>query len=244
MNDIKNKIINKLYVDKDIKIKEYDDMVDNVLNTNNYVELYYKLSNFYGNYYEQCLLQVDLLNYNLPTLFNNSSAKIGANYISYLIDDYYISFSTSLSKRIELQLNKDITNYNDIVIEPYKPTQLNNNIIDLYNATNNWLNHKSLHNLKVLADINGKHYKKNPIAKFFKYYNTIKKCNENLIEQIDKKQLKYNNDMKNYNEKIKLRKEYISKIKIDINNIIDSLYEWTEFGYKIIFDYPLSKILK
>ena len=122
MNDIKNKIINKLYVDKDIKIKEYDDMIGNVLN-NNYVELYYNLSEFYYNSYDQCLLQLDLLNYNLPTLFNNSSAKIGANYITYLIDDYYISFSTSLSKHIEIQLNKDITNYNDIVIEPYKPTQ-------------------------------------------------------------------------------------------------------------------------
>jgi hypothetical protein len=212
--DIKNVICNAIESKKQEMITEYDNKINDIKNETNSSKLYYLLAKTFHNTVKQGELGIQFLKtYLTNDFFQNAEVKNGCNYITFSNNDYDISFSKSLSTNILIK-------YKSAISIPYY-YEISKNKIKLADLMENYLNHKSFKNLKILVEYNyyNKGYKNNFIATIYKYIQTYKHCNKELLntlkEKIDQEKInkkEYEQKKQEYEENQKQAKEFINSL--------------------------------
>lgn len=199
LNKIKKCIINSIEKKKDVVIEDYNNKINSISRTNNLAEIYYLLSETYGNTMAQGDLGIMLLKDNLYNdFFKNVNIKNAVNYIYFSNEEFAVLFSKSLVKEIRI-IFKDSVRFKKYYRSVGTRESKLADLIEIF------LNNKSVKNLINLT----KHY--NYKATLTNIIKTYKKCNKDMLDKIRYRQEldKIEIDEINKNNKLfKERQEY------------------------------------
>ena len=112
----------------------------------------------------------------------------------------------------------------------YKP--LSEDMVKLGDAIEAFLKERTVQNFKKMADCNDRGYSKGPVGQLFKYVDTYKRCNEELLKKIREKQKEDEKKKKKTEEEGRAYEEKIGQANKFIESLTD-LNAFKEAGWTI-----------
>jgi|LSQX01.2.fsa_nt_gb hypothetical protein len=204
----------------------YDDKINRIRKEDNPANVYSILIETFHGTMELGEVGIRFLKENLTNdFFKEAEVKDEPDHIIFSNEEFDILFSKTLDKTIEIRGKK--------IKRPfalYKP--LSERIIKLGDAIEAFLKERTLQNFKRMADCNDMGYGKNPIGQLFKYVDTYKKCNEELLKKIRKRQKEDEERKKRAEEERKIYEEEIRKAEEFAESLTD-LNMFKEAGWII-----------
>lgn len=223
MNELKIYLCIAIENKKQKTIKEYDEQIKQIQNTDNTAIIYRLLAETFHNTIKQRKLQIKVLQQYLKNdFFKTATINNRVNYITFYNDEFRVSFSTSLCKDIEIKFNNCGT-------PPYYSSILKEETIKLGDLIEKYLKNKSLKNFKILMKYNCKNRKNTFVNKLMGYINTYKRCNKELLNSIKDKQcqneinkLKYEAENKLFQDKQTYAKNFVDSLSDDLKIFQDN----------------------
>jgi Zn-dependent M32 family carboxypeptidase len=157
--------------------------------------------------------------------FKEAEVKDEPDHIIFSNEEFDILFSKTLDKTIEIRAKKIKWPF-----ALYKP--LSERIIKLGDAIEAFLKERTLQNFKRMADCNDMGYGKSPVGQLFKYVDTYKKCNKELLKKIREKQKEDEERKKKAEEERKVYEKEVEQAKKFIESLTD-LNIFREAGWTI-----------
>jgi hypothetical protein len=226
-----SEIINKIIIDaienkRQNKVKEYDIIIESVKKERNIATLYFALTKAFQNSMEQGEIGIKFLKDNLTNkFFKTAEIKNGVNNIVFSNDKYSVMFSKSFDKTITIDCKEEIK-------KPYYSNNFSSKQEELLNMLSEYIENKSLKNLKKLMYFRREEKKRNILEIFKLYMYARRKYTKELYAELkarkvteEKFKQKYDKEMEVYNNK-----------KQVIDNFIDGLTDLKMFekeGFRI-----------
>lgn len=229
MTNIKDLLLEGIESEKNIAIKEYDDLREQVNQKTEVPELYRMIVEVYHNTLPQRPIAEKVLREALTDdFFKQASVRKAPNEIVFFNERYQITFPLSRGRDINIidtGLKKP----------PYFHKTTNDWHLKLIKLTQDYLANKTFANFKALNDLYKFNRKpKNIIGKLYNYHSTYKTFNEDKLKELINN---VNQDNERKLEVDRLTDEYnLEKAKsIEFAYTLKSLKQWQDNNWTIRF---------
>lgn len=225
MENVKKLICMDMTRNKKEVIKVHDECIAQIMESDNYVDLYTKFIDFYGRKDDQGDLGLNILKSSLKSeFFKGCDSEVKEDYIVFENREFKIQFS----KYEEVIVVK----YKLASIPPSKPNDRILEYIELADLTEKFLADKTIENFKALMDCNCKDYPKGILWGIRKPFNTYMKCNSEFVYNMRLKQDRYNKGMEIYKREMEVFSER-QKYAQEVIGGLEELRKFKEAGWII-----------